>query len=103
MPRVGYHRWYGLGRWKKRAHAQLAAQPLCAFCLRTNKITPATIVDHVVPHRGNEYAFWNGEVQSLCAYHHNSHKKQDEFLGYSKDIGLDGWPVDKQHPVYRNK
>jgi 5-methylcytosine-specific restriction protein A len=32
----------------------------------------ATIVDHIVPHRGNQKLFWDSEHnwQSLCVTHH---------------------------------
>jgi 5-methylcytosine-specific restriction protein A len=97
-----HHVWYGLGRWKKlRAH-QLAEQPLCESCLRRNIATPAEVADHVVPHRGDEGAFWNSELQSLCKRCHNGIKQQKETIGYSREIGLDGWPTDPDHPVYQS-
>ena len=96
-----HHQWYGLMRWKKlRAH-QLAKQPLCESCLKRERVVPASVADHVVPHRGDEYAFWNGELSSLCNHCHNSSKQQRETIGYSREIGLDGWPTDPQHPVYQ--
>ena len=61
-----HHQWYGLGRWKKLRRAQLSHQPLCESCMKRNIFTPATVADHVEPHRGDETAFWDGKLQSLC-------------------------------------
>ena len=61
----------------------------------------ATVVDHVVPHRGDYQLYWFGAVQGLCDLHHNSHKKQLERHGFVRDIGADGWPLDPGHAVYR--
>ena len=60
-------------RWEKARAAHLAEHPLCEECLRQHRLTPATVVDHVVPHRGDERLFWDaGNLQSLCAPCHNA-------------------------------
>ena len=69
-------------------------QPLCAHCLRQGVIEPATDVDHVIPHQGDEELFWRGELQSLCKSCH-SHKTAEE-QGHGKppvDVSgaPDGW------------
>jgi hypothetical protein len=65
------------------------------------KIVPAQIADHVTPHRGDAQLFWYGTLTSLCASCHSGTKQEQEKKGYSTDVGVDGWPVDEQHPVYR--
>jgi len=67
-------------QWQRVRRAQLAREPWCADCLRANVYTPATDVDHVVPHRGDQVAFVTGELQSLC---HSCHarKTQQEMQG----------------------
>jgi hypothetical protein len=45
----------------RRRH-QLAAEPLCAECIKRNKVTPATVADHVTPHKGN----WNESASASC-------------------------------------
>ena len=87
-------RWYGSRRWKAKRLAQLRAEPLCAFCLREGKITPATVADHVTPHKGDEGLFWSGELQSLCAHHHNRDKQVIERGGTVRRYGEDGWPIE---------
>ena len=58
----------GYGRqWQKASKDFLAEHPLCAECLKTGKLTAATVVDHIVPHRGNTTLFWDkGNWQPLC-------------------------------------
>ena len=62
------------GRWKKARAAFLAKHPHCVMCSE-----PATVVDHVKPHRGDQRLFWDStNWQSLCATHHNSTKQSLE-------------------------
>ncbi|KKB12376.1 hypothetical protein VE25_07440 [Devosia geojensis] len=61
-----WRHWYWTSRWRKRAKAQLAAEPLCAICLKAGRVTAATVADHVEPHRGDPVKFWEGELQSVC-------------------------------------
>lgn len=54
-------------RWRRYRAAYLAEHPLCAQCERDGKLTPATVVDHIVPHRGDYSLFWDpGNHQPLC-------------------------------------
>jgi 5-methylcytosine-specific restriction protein A len=49
-------RGYG-PRWRRARAAFLARHPLCAACRAQGRVVPATIVDHVVPHRGDQRLF----------------------------------------------
>ena len=73
------------------------------MCLKEGWVKPATVADHVVPHRGNERLFWFGELQSLCEQHHNKTKKDIEDKGFSTDIGVDGYPLDQRHPFLKSR
>ena len=95
-----WHGWYNRANWRKRQQHQLRVQPLCEMCLREGRLTPATCVDHIEPHRGDYTKFRLGQLQSLCASCHNSTKKIIEHRGYDTAIGADGWPLDRRHPVY---
>ena len=86
--------WYGSRRWKAKRLAQLRAQPLCVFCERDGRVTPATIADHVVPHKGDEALFWYGRLQSLCKGCHDGEKARVEAGKATITYGADGWPVD---------
>jgi 5-methylcytosine-specific restriction enzyme A len=81
-------------RWRRRAALQLKLQPICAICLKNGQVVPATDADHIVPHKGNEWAFWYGDLQSLCESCHRSVKQKEEKRGYRSDIGIDGWPTE---------
>ena len=55
------------GKWRKARRLHLLKQPLCVHCLKTGKRTPATDVDHVIPHKGDMALFWDmSNWQSLC-------------------------------------
>jgi len=95
--------WYGLGRWKIKQRAQIRAQPLCQFCIEKGLVVRAVIADHVEPVRGDWNSFWTGKLQSLCRSCHESDKKYQDHRGFRRDIGEDGFPMDPEHPVYRQR
>jgi hypothetical protein len=92
--------WYQLERHRKRAKHQLQLEPFCRFCAREGKAIPARIADHVHPHKGDWNSFRMGELQSLCPACHSSTKALIEQHGCDPRIGIDGFPIDKAHPVY---
>lgn len=54
-------------RWRAARRRFLRAHPLCAQCRRDGALTPATVMDHIIPHRGDERLFWDeGNWQPLC-------------------------------------
>jgi 5-methylcytosine-specific restriction protein A len=58
--------------WHKARTAYLEVHPLCLACLREDVTTPASVVDHVVPHKGNLQLFWSEDNwRPLCARHHS--------------------------------
>ena len=64
------------------AARQLAMHPLCVMCDKEGKIEPATVCDHVVPHRGDAALFWSERnLQSLCRRHHDVDKQRSEGRG----------------------
>ena len=71
---------YSQVAWSKIRTRQLSRQPLCARCYSEGKVTAATVVDHVFPHRRDADAFKVNLFQSLCAPCH-SLKTQDENRG----------------------
>lgn len=59
-------------RWRKFRASWLRKNPLCVRCQADGKVTEATVVDHVIPHRGDQALFWKaGNHQSLCASCHS--------------------------------
>lgn len=94
-----WRRWYRTARWQAIRSDVLTRSPQCVMCQGDGRTTPATVCDHVIPHRGDEVRFWNGPFQALCASCHNRSKKLIEGRGYATAIGRDGWPIDERHPV----
>jgi len=92
-------------RWERARLVYLRQFPLCVKCEASGLFVAATVVDHIVPHRGDQVLFWDSENnwQSLCKSHHDSEKQSEERLGYSPRIGADGWPLDPAHPANTGK
>lgn len=64
--------WIHSARWRKASRAHLCEHPLCAECERQGKVTAATLVDHIKPHKGNYELFWDpNNWQSMCDPCHN--------------------------------
>lgn len=63
----------GYGRqWQKASKAFLQANPLCVECLKEGRYVRATVVDHIVPHRGDPKLFWDqSNWRPLCKRHHD--------------------------------
>ena len=59
-------------RWRKARTAFLQRNPLCNECMKRGKITPATVVDHIIPHRGDRKLLWDeSNWQPLCKCCHD--------------------------------
>lgn len=59
-------------RWQKARAGYLAVHPFCKRCLDTGKHTAATVVDHIVPHKGDKELFWDkNNWQPLCKRCHD--------------------------------
>ena len=58
--------------WRRARKAFLQKHPLCAECGKAGKLTPATVVDHIIPHRGDKRLFWDEKNwQPLCKSCHD--------------------------------
>lgn len=99
-----YQHLYG-NEWKKARKAWLMEHPLCVECQKQGKVVPATVVDHIKPHKGDVGLFWDrGNWQSLC-WSCNSRKAARDEGGFgnkpsdkpSKACGADGRPTDGRH------
>lgn len=90
-------RGYGYN-WQQARQQFLKLNPFCLRCIEAAGLadTPAdqiivrmaesglplpwaTVVDHKIPHRGDQALFWNrANWQSLCATHHSRDKQREE-------------------------
>lgn len=91
-------------RWRKARATYLAHHPLCRMCEQQGRVTAATVVDHITPHRGDSALFWDTDNwQQLCKPHHDSAKQREERGGHASGTGLDGRPTDPSHPWNRTR
>ncbi len=78
-------RGYG-SRWQKARRTYLLSHPLCAHCETQGMLTQATIVDHIVPHKGDQKLFWDAtNWQPLCKPCHDR-KTATEDGGFGRAI-----------------
>lgn len=62
------------GKWDKARDTYLKQHPFCVRCGQA-----AAVVDHIVPHRGDQRLFWDkGNWQPLCVNCHSSAKQREE-------------------------
>ena len=65
--------------WRKARLEYLAMHPHCRECSKNGLTRLASVVDHIIPHRGDKRLFWHrANWQPLCAPCHNSHKQRQE-------------------------
>jgi len=68
------------------------------MCAEQGKVTPATVVDHVKPHKGDQQLFWDKtNHQALCKLCHDAHKKRLELSGKVVGCDVNGTPIDPNH------
>ncbi|WP_370001240.1 HNH endonuclease [Paenibacillus sp. RC84] len=64
-------RGYGY-KWRQSRLQYLQQHPLCVHCREKGKLESATVVDHIVPHKGDMVLFWDQRNwQPLCATCHS--------------------------------
>jgi 5-methylcytosine-specific restriction protein A len=103
--RTTAERGYG-ARWQREAKAFLREPEnvLCRMCSEEGFVVVARVVDHRIPHRGDQALFWDRlNWQPLCKSHHSGAKQAEEKSGRTIRKGVDrnGWPTDPSHPWSR--
>ena len=61
---------YHTKRWKLLRQAYLNRYPICAMCDKVNRVTAATVVDHITPISEGGDIWDEGNLQALCARCH---------------------------------
>jgi 5-methylcytosine-specific restriction enzyme A len=88
--------------WRTLRDAFLRTHPLCRYCHELGLLTPARVVDHRIPHRGDRVLFYDqSNWDPLCTPCHNGPKQQLERTGHRPGTRPDGTPVDPLHPWNR--
>lgn len=87
-------RGYGW-RWQQARLDYLGAHPLCVMC--QPRCVQATVVDHRIPHEGDQALFWDRKNwQSLCKSHHDGTKQALERSGKPRlAFGPNGEPIEQ--------
>ena len=75
-----YHSWYSKAVWTQELRpAQLLREPFCRVCAAKGWPPPATVVDHVIPFRGDWDLFVSpANHQSLCKFHHDQKTAREQ-------------------------
>lgn len=94
MGKADWHHLYDTKRWKALRLYQLGIEPLCRLCRRVDKITQATVADHVTPHKGDITLFFDAaNLQSLCSCCHDVGKQRQERRGFAQGCDASGVPM----------
>lgn len=74
-------------RWRRYRESYLRSHPLCVKCYKDNRITIATVIDHIIPHKGDMVLFWDSNNhQPLCKQCHDKKTaKEDGGFGNGKE------------------
>jgi 5-methylcytosine-specific restriction endonuclease McrA len=67
--------------WDKAAKGHLTRHPLCVYCEMDAwgagaRVSPASLVDHLIPHRGDSALFWNRSDWVACCTECHTGPKQ---------------------------
>lgn len=75
-------------RWRRRRKQFLQEHPLCEKCKEHGVIKAAVVVDHIVPHKGDERLFWDeSNWQALCkSCHDRKTAKEDGRFGNKNKV-----------------
>lgn len=90
---------YNTKAWHRLRAIRLRDEPVCRMCAQQGRVTAATIVDHIKPHKGDDALFFDYDnTQALCKTHHDSAKQKAEKRGVI-EIGntVSGEPLDPDH------
>ena len=54
-------------KWRRLSKAYLRKHSMCVRCMQQGRYVPATVVDHIQPHRNNPALMWDeSNWQALC-------------------------------------
>ena len=77
IDKAEHDRFYHRAAWKKVRLLQLQLEPLCRECRKVGKLTPASIVDHIIERSKGGSDFDQENLQSTCASCHNAKTRRE--------------------------
>lgn len=76
---TAHQRGYG-ARWRRYRLQFLREHPLCTLCSTETHPVPATVVDHIRDHKGDQDLFWDASNhRALCTPCHNARTDAGDF------------------------
>lgn len=79
-------------RWRRARLAFLAEHPLCERCTKAGRTTAATVVNHRIPHKGDQALFWDeANWEATCKPHHDGTIQSEERRGSTRIDPLNPW------------
>lgn len=67
-------------RWQQQRAIYLMENPFCVMCRAKGLYVSATVVDHIIPHQGDQRLFWDkNNLQPLCAPCHDGPKQRADW------------------------
>jgi len=76
-------------KWRRARIRYLREHPLCVECLSKGQVAAATVVDHVIPPKGDYELFWDeSNWQSLCKFHHDTKTAKEDGAFGNKGGGI---------------
>lgn len=73
--------FYNSKRWREVRAAFLREHPVCVACEARGVLTPAVVVDHIVPIKRDGARFDPAGLQALCVSHHNAKSARERREG----------------------
>lgn len=74
--------WYSQRVWREARAAQLSREPLCRRCAGQGRIVVATVVNHIIAHRGDWALFCDpANHESVCKTCHDGLIQSEERTG----------------------
>ncbi len=74
-------------QWNKASAKYRIDNPICVCCEAHDVVVPVRVVDHIVPHKGDEYLFWQrSNWQPLCGWCHDVLKQSLEIQWAAGDL-----------------
>jgi 5-methylcytosine-specific restriction protein A len=87
-------------RWDRASLRFKRQHPLCLGCQAVDRLSPTTVTDHVIPHRGDHDLMWDERNwQAACEAHHNVVKQTLERMHEAGRIKASELRLDSQTAV----
>jgi 5-methylcytosine-specific restriction endonuclease McrA len=87
--------------WERESKRHRIEHPLCVCCKANGRVKAAALVDHIVPHKGDDALFWDpANRQSLCNWCHERIKKPLELLFARGKCSVEDLKLNRAFPEY---